>query len=96
MKDFLIKLGIDKAGPSAIRGGILGAVGWLAIHNNVIPGIHTDAAAHTTLIQWDLVQTWAIAGLPALTAAVIKLFQVHGTTAVKSIAAATPPQGDPK
>ncbi len=91
--NFGIKMGIDKAGPSAIRGGFLGVIGWLVIKNNLIPGINTDAATHITTIAWDQVQTWAIAGLPAVTAFAIKFLQVHTTTAVKAMTAEKQDQG---
>lgn len=90
MKEWLIqfgvKAGLDKAGPSAIRGAILGAVGWLAMKNNIIPGIHTDAATNVTMIYWDQVQAWAIAGIPAVAGFAIKFLQHNGTTAAKAIA----------
>ncbi len=77
MKDWLVKLGLHVAAPSAVRGAILGAVGVMALKNGWVPGVTTNAATHVTTIAWSKISDWAIAGLPALTAAVIKLLNYH-------------------
>lgn len=89
MKDWLIEVVVQKGGPSAIRGAVLGLIGWLAVKENIIPGVHTDTATHITTIAWDQVSAWAIAGLPAITAAVIKMFQHQTQTIIKK-------EGEPK
>ena len=90
LKEWFVNVGVQQMGPSAIRGSILGIIGWLVMKDNLIPGIHTDAATHITTIAWDTVSTWAIAGLPAVTAAVIKLLNYHGAQAVNQIKGETP------
>lgn len=86
MKNWLIDVALKQMGPSAIRGAILGAAGWLAAKNGLLSalGIVTDMASHTTVIHWDQLSVWAIAGLPAAGAAVIKMLNYHGVQAVKS------------
>lgn len=81
-KDWLLEAGLKTAGPSAIRGSILGIVGWLAMKQNFLMGlgIVTDPTEHITIIHWDQLSTWAIAALPAVAAGLIKLFQHTGTT----------------
>lgn len=83
MKDFLVRLGLHVAAPSAVRGAILGIVGFMALKNGWVPGVTTNAATHVTTIAWSKVSDWAIAGLPALTAAVLKLLSYHGSNLIK-------------
>jgi hypothetical protein len=87
MKDWLIKLGLDEAGPSAIRGAILGAFGYLVAHGSLLAkyGVISDPTTQTTVIHWQQLGPALTLLLPAVVAAVIKLFQVHGTTVVKSL-----------
>lgn len=93
-KTWLIEIGIKTAGPSAIRGAILGISAWLLAKENVLSayGIVSDAALHTTTIYWDKVSVALVLGLPAAIAAIIKVGNKHANTAIKSVA--TPPQGD--
>ena len=83
MKDWLINIGVKTAGPSAVRGAILGLSGWLIAKNGLLSayGVVSDAAAHTTTIYWDKCSIAIVAALPAILAGVIKLTQ-HQTTAI--------------
>lgn len=94
IKNWLIEMGVKTAGPSAVRGAILGISAWLLAKDNVLSayGIVSDASAHTTTIYWDKVSVALVLGLPAAIAAVIKVANSHAASAIKS--AATPPQGD--
>ena len=85
MKEYLLEVGLKTLGPSAIRGAILGIAGWLLVKNDLLApfGIISDAAAQTTTIHWKDLSTASIAALPAVIAAVIKLFQHHTTTIIK-------------
>jgi hypothetical protein len=98
MKDWLIRLGLNEAGPSAIRGAILGVSGWILVRNGALThfGIISDVAAHTTTIHWDQLSVAAIASLPAIIAAVIKLFQVHGENVINVIKGPPMPPEPPK
>lgn len=89
MKDWLVDVGLKTMGPSAIRGAILGAAGWLAARNGLLDpfGIHT--ANGITTIVWAKVSIGAIAGLPALGAAVIKMLNKHGQDAVQAVTGGT-------
>jgi hypothetical protein len=83
LKDWLIDVALKQMGPSALRGAILGAMGWLAAHNGWLDpfGVHT--ANGVTTIEWAKVSMAAIAGLPAVGAAVIKALNYHGTQFIK-------------
>ena len=89
IKQFLIEVAVKKMGPSAIRGACLGLIGWLAMKNNLVPGVHTDAVSHVTTIAWDQVSGWLIAGIPAGLAAVIKLVN-HSAASVITTSGTTP------
>ena len=93
VKTWFIEVGLKQMGPSAIRGGILGVVGFLAAKNGLLEpfGIHT--ANGITTIEWAKVSLMAIAGFPAVTASVVKMLNHHADQAVK---AALPPQGETK
>lgn len=80
-KAWMVNVGLKEMGPSAVRGAILGAAGWFALHNGLVPGIVTQN--NVTTIDWSKVSDWAIAGLPALTAAVIKMLNYHAVSAIK-------------
>lgn len=84
IKSWLINVGLKEIGPSAIRGVILGASGWLAMRNGLLSnfGVVSDAASHTTTIHWDQLSIVAIAGLPAIGAAVIKILNYHASAAI--------------
>lgn len=86
IKDWLFRLGITEAGPSAIRAGVLAVFAWTLAKNNALApfGIVSDAVTRTTVIHWDQVKTGAIALLPVL-AALIKAGQFHGTNIVNSL-----------
>lgn len=94
MKAYFIEVIVGKLGPSAIRGAILGAIGWLVAKNGLLAvyGIVSDASAHTTTIYWDKLSLFLITGLPAVTAAVIKLLNHHADQAITKPVAA-PPEG---
>lgn len=85
LKEWLIETALNKMGPSAIRGAVLGVFGWVLIRNGLLApyGIVSDAVTHTTTIHWDQLSGWAIAALPALLAAIIKGVQHTGTKAIK-------------
>jgi hypothetical protein len=85
MKDLLIRWGLQEAGPSAVRGAILGAAAWLAAKNGMLEPFGIQTINGVTTIVWAKVSIAAIAGLPAIAAALIKLFQYHGTNVVKSM-----------
>lgn len=85
MIDLLEKWGLMEAGPSAIRGAILGGVGWLAAKNGLLAPFGIQTVNGVTTIVWAKVSMAAIAGLPAAVAAAIKLLNYHGSNAVKSI-----------
>ena len=92
LRALLLQLGLQQFGPSAVRGIILGAAGWLLVRNGALSayGIVSDAAAHTTIIYWDKLSVATIAALPAIIAGIIKLIQYHGTNVVTSL------KGEPK
>lgn len=92
MKAWLIEVALKKMGPSAIRGAILGAFGWLLTRQDMLApfGIMSDATAHTTIIDWDKLNAAVIVALPALIAAVIKMVNHHADQIV------TPPAVEPK
>lgn len=92
LQTWIVEVLIKKLGPSAIRGGILGIMGWIMTRNGMLAqfGVVSDMATHTTTIHWDTLSTWLIAGLPAITAAGIKLFQHH----TGAVITGTPQSGD--
>jgi hypothetical protein len=79
LKEWIIEVAVKKMWPSAIRGAILGIVGWMVVRNDILApfGITSDAIQHTTTIYWDKLQTALIVGLPAAVAAIIKLLNHH-------------------
>lgn len=93
LKEWVLEIGIKKLGPSAIRGAILGLSGWLVTKQNLLAafGVISDAAAHTTTIHWDQFSTALIVGLPAITAAAVKLLNHHAVATIKG----EPQSGDP-
>lgn len=96
LKTWLIEMGIKTAGPSAIRGAILGISAWFMAKDNMLSayGIVSNATLHTTTIYWDKVSVALILGLPAAIAAVIKVTNTHAAAAIKP--SETPTQGEPK
>lgn len=77
-KQWLVDVLVKQAGPSAIRGAILGTLGWLMLKNGMLEpyGIVSDEAARTTILYWDKLSVAAIALLPAIGAWLIKATQV--------------------
>ncbi len=72
---WLLEVGLKTFGPSAIRGAILGISGWILVRNDLLEpfGILSDPQAHTTIIDWDKLNTGLIVLLPAVLAGLIKV-----------------------
>ena len=93
LKGWLINVAIKKFGPSAVRGAILGLGGWVAAKEGLLAplGIIYDAATHILTINLDTLSIWAVAGLPALGAGVIKVLNHEGNVVVKKVLPPPPP-----
>lgn len=87
IKEWFIEVAVKKMGPSAIRGAILGLAGWLVTKEGLLTplGILYDQATHIITINLDMVSLWAIAGLPAIGGAVIKMLNHQGNVVVEKM-----------
>jgi len=94
MKGWIIDVLVKKFGPSAIRGAILGFGAWLATREGLLSavGIIYDKATHIVTINLDTLSIWAIAGLPAIGAGVIKVLNHHADEVVNPSIEKTPVQ----
>jgi len=82
MKDWLTNVMLQKFGPSAVRGGILGVVGWLAAKSGALAHWGVTIQGHIVSVDGDKVSMAVIAGLPALAAGLIKVVQHHATATI--------------
>jgi hypothetical protein len=89
LKSWLFEVGVKKMGPSAIRGAILGIFGWILAKQGALAtfGIIADQATHTITIHLDQLNMVLIAGLPAVLAAAIKMFNHQANEVVLPIIA---------
>lgn len=87
IKKWAIEIAIKKFGPSAVRGAILGISGFVAAKHELLAplGIIYDAATHILTVNFDKLSLWAVAGLPAVGAGVIKIMNHHVDQAVKPL-----------
>lgn len=85
MKEWLMEVGLKTMGPSAIRGGILGIVAWLIAKQGLLTSYGVSTVGHITTVDWDKASIALIAGLPALIAAVIKMFNYHGQKTLETV-----------
>lgn len=92
LKGWLINVAIKKFGPSAVRGAILGLGGWVAAKEGLLAplGIIYDAATHILTINLDTLSIWAVAGLPAIGAGIIKVLNHHADEVAAPLVAKTP------
>lgn len=92
IKLWLIEVGIKKFGPSAVRGAILGIGGWVVAKEGILAplGILYDQTTHILTIHLDTLSIWAVAGLPALGAGLIKVANHHADQAAAPIVAKIP------
>lgn len=92
LKGYLINVAIKKFGPSAVRGAILGLGTWLATKEGFLTalGILYDKTTHIVTINLDTLSIWAIAGLPAIGAGVIKVLNHHADEVAAPLVAKTP------
>lgn len=97
-KNWVVQILIKKFGPSAVRGAILGLVGWVAAKEGLLTplGIIYDTATHILTINLDTLSIWAVAGLPALGAGVIKVLNHEGNVVVKKVLPPPPPTEEKK
>ena len=79
LKEWLLEVAVKKMGPSAVRAGILGLLGWVLAKQDALQafGIVADKAAQTITIHLDQLNLAVVAGLPAILGAVIKLLNHH-------------------
>ena len=91
MTDWLIKLGITQAGPSAIRNGVQCVIAYLIVNSNVLTTWGIVTAGHITTIDWSIAGERLIVLLPVI-AGMIKAGQFHGTNIIQAVT--TPPQGE--
>jgi xanthine/uracil/vitamin C permease (AzgA family) len=80
IKEWLIKVGIKKMGPSAIRAAIAALVGIMAAHAGLLSelGIVSDKALNTITIDLNKLTAWfSVTGIGIITAA-LAAAQHHG------------------
>ena len=82
LQNWAVEVLIKKGGPSAVRGALLGLVGFLAAKNGLLAHFGIATVNGITTIDWSKVSDLAIAGLPAVAAGVIKILSHHTTEAI--------------
>lgn len=87
IKLWLIGVAAKKMGPSAIRAIILALTTWMIAHDGLLNsfGVVYDQTLHTITIYLDKVNMALVLGLPAVIAALIKMFDHHAVETVKSL-----------
>lgn len=75
LKGWFIEVAIKKFGPSALRGAILGGLGWIAAEHEMLAklGIVYDTATQVMTIHFNQLTVWAVALVPAIGAGAIKV-----------------------
>ena len=94
-KGWLLDVLIKKAGPSAIRGALLGLGGWIAAKSGILGtfGVAYDSAHQIITLDLNTLNIALVALLPAVGAAAIKILNHHADTATTAI---LKPQETPK
>jgi len=85
LREWLLEVVVKKGGPSLIRGAILGIFAWLLAKQGALAsfGIVADQATHTVTVHLDQLNMALVAGLPAVLAAVIKIFNHQASEIIK-------------
>lgn len=98
LKVWFIEIAIKKFGPSAVRGAVLGLGSWVAAKEGLLApvGIIYDTATHILTINLDTLSIWAVAGLPAIGAGLIKVLNHKGNEVVKKVLPLPPPTEEKK
>ena len=84
MKDWLVNIGLQKLGPSAIRAALAAFIGIVLAHQGMLAkfGVVYDQASNTLSLHLSTLQEWCdVTGLGMIAAALMAI-QHHTTAAV--------------